>query len=377
MFLPYEPHQIGWGSKSSLFSWSDIPGNDNNRLLSFLKDELDINWADNAEIIKKDQDRTIHVQFEEKSIDIILDEKKEKAVVIFDNQRLYDFQAREKNGKLNIYRFETAYEKADDIDRMIRCWRMYGEEKKDYLFTWDEIPGKDTNLLIEFLIKTYDLDWIRKAIIEKINNEVIKVSLDNKSITLRLIKNKTIAKVRLSFGRTDELIVENENGKLRLYRKNVVGALEECCRQISILLDQLTHIGKRKDLTRLYRKKKNLELEVYALQGKWTHPLHWAYHQLTGSGSNLRRTLLSVTPLYIFIFPLFYFLGGWLKHGNSTLPINFSDAVIFSVANTVSVSISDYTVDGYIGYIIRTLNGLSAYFVLGYTIWLMTRSFEE
>jgi hypothetical protein len=38
-----------------------------------------------------------------------------------------------------------------------------------YLFSWDEIPGKDSGRLIEFIEQNFGIDWIKTANIEKID----------------------------------------------------------------------------------------------------------------------------------------------------------------------------------------------------------------
>lgn len=89
-----------------LFSWGGIPGNDSQRLIRFLSDDLNINWVDNAKIIKTDDNRTIRIFTEEKSVEIILDENMEKALLKTSDVQTYNLQVRKDNGKLNIYKDE-------------------------------------------------------------------------------------------------------------------------------------------------------------------------------------------------------------------------------------------------------------------------------
>ncbi|HWQ95825.1 MAG TPA: hypothetical protein VN368_00485, partial [Candidatus Methylomirabilis sp.] len=59
-----------------------------------------------------------------------------------------------------------------------------------YSFNWDNIPGKDSELLINFL-KYLQLDWVKKAKIEKIRNgRTIIVSTEKHYALLKLDKNE-------------------------------------------------------------------------------------------------------------------------------------------------------------------------------------------
>ncbi len=84
-----------------LFNWSNIPGNDNNRLLKFLKDDLEINWVNNAKIIKLN-DRVIRIFSGNNSIEIVLNNE-EKAIMKLDNGKTYDLQVEKVSGRFYIY----------------------------------------------------------------------------------------------------------------------------------------------------------------------------------------------------------------------------------------------------------------------------------
>ena len=84
-----------------LFSWV-IPGHEDERLLRFLRDDLDIGWAENAKISKTDNGKTIRIVKGENSAEIMLDEKKEEATLRI-NGTPHDLRVKKKNGKLNIY----------------------------------------------------------------------------------------------------------------------------------------------------------------------------------------------------------------------------------------------------------------------------------
>ncbi|GFO97104.1 hypothetical protein ig2599ANME_1304 [groundwater metagenome] len=89
-------------SRLYLFDWSNVPGSDNGKLLKFLKDDLEINWVKNAEIMKLDDDKVIRIFSGNNSIEMVL-ENEEKAVIKLSNGKIYDLQVKMDRGKSYIY----------------------------------------------------------------------------------------------------------------------------------------------------------------------------------------------------------------------------------------------------------------------------------
>lgn len=88
--------------KTFLFNWGNVPGDDSNRLLNFLKDDFEISWVENAKIVKSD-DTTIRIFTEDKSVEILLEKNKEKATLKIIDGRTYNLHVKEENELLNIY----------------------------------------------------------------------------------------------------------------------------------------------------------------------------------------------------------------------------------------------------------------------------------
>jgi alanyl-tRNA synthetase len=87
-----------------MFNWDNVPGNDSERLLSFLSDGYDIDWAENAQIRKSNDGKTLRIFKDENSVKIMMDEKKEKATLKISDARTHDdLKVKKENGKLNIY----------------------------------------------------------------------------------------------------------------------------------------------------------------------------------------------------------------------------------------------------------------------------------
>jgi len=86
-----------------MFSWEKVPGNESYRLINFLKAVFHINWVENAQIIKTDEDRTIRIFTEEKSVEIMLYENNDKAILKISDGQTDKLQVTEENGVHSIY----------------------------------------------------------------------------------------------------------------------------------------------------------------------------------------------------------------------------------------------------------------------------------
>lgn len=86
-----------------LFGWEEIPGNDSNRFIEFLRQSFGINWVRTAKIDKIEDGRTINVISENNSLLLRLNNKKTKAFLRIDDGRTDEFIVKMENGKLNIY----------------------------------------------------------------------------------------------------------------------------------------------------------------------------------------------------------------------------------------------------------------------------------
>jgi diguanylate cyclase (GGDEF)-like protein len=87
-----------------LFSWDCVPGDNDEKLKKFLRDDLDIRWTENAEIRKSDDGKTIRISKDEKQSEIILDAIKKKATLKISDGRTFYLNVKKKHGKLNIYK---------------------------------------------------------------------------------------------------------------------------------------------------------------------------------------------------------------------------------------------------------------------------------
>lgn len=94
-----------------MFSWDDIPGNDNDKLLYYIEQIYDVDLEETGKIEKVDNCNTIKISAEKKSLILKLNDEKNKVTLETDDGRTDEFIAKIKNGKLNVYENSTRIRK--------------------------------------------------------------------------------------------------------------------------------------------------------------------------------------------------------------------------------------------------------------------------
>lgn len=84
------------------FSWDDIPGDGSKRLLKYLINDHGISWAESAKIRKSDDGKTIHIFKNKKSVEIKINENKEKATLRIRYGITHDLKVEKKNDGIYI-----------------------------------------------------------------------------------------------------------------------------------------------------------------------------------------------------------------------------------------------------------------------------------
>ena len=92
-----------WDEGTYLFSWDEIPGNDNVRLIEFLKQNFGIDWAKTVKIEKIDNGKTIKVSTQKNYLSLKLNDEQTEVNLEIDDGRTDKFVAKIENSKLNIY----------------------------------------------------------------------------------------------------------------------------------------------------------------------------------------------------------------------------------------------------------------------------------
>jgi len=180
---------------------------------------------------------------------------------------------------------------------------MVGEQKmseiiEEYLFCWDEIPGKDSDKLIEFL-RDQDVKWVKKAKIEKVDNgNAIKIFNEKKSLLLKLNNERTEASLEMDDG-IWEFIVKEENGKLNIYEE--IGTVTE--EDLPKL--KRVHMGTEEELIKFIRENPDFN---YFWQERLKEKIEWekeGWNLLHSNVGKINPEILNT------IFDIF---GGWWGH---------------------------------------------------------------
>ena len=169
-----------------LFSWENVPGKDNGKLIEYLEQKYGVDWVRTAKIEKIDNNE-IKIATENNYLSLKLNDEKTNMYLIFDDDRTddgktFELNAMIENGKLNIY-----------------------------------TPENDTPKLIEFLSQKIESEWVKTAKIDKIDDRTIIVSTEKKSLSLTLNDEKTKVIIELFDGRTAEFKTSMVKGKLNIY----------------------------------------------------------------------------------------------------------------------------------------------------------------
>jgi hypothetical protein len=159
---------------------------------------------------------------------------------------------------------------------------------------------------------------------------------------------------------------------------SVAEALDNARQHLSILQNRLAQEGRRKEAACLYQQKQRIALSAAAHRKSPSYPFKWMYWKATASGSSILRTLIAVAVFYLVLFPLFFLAGGWIEHASDPASaVSLGEATLFSMGNVVSMPVLDYEPRGMGGAILQVMQGWSAYFVLGFSAWVLLRSFED
>jgi hypothetical protein len=88
------------------FNWNKIPGDDNGRLIEFLRENYNIGWVTTVKIEKSNDDKAIRIYSEKNSISLILTDDKTRVNLKIDDGRTDVFDAKMEGKELNIFHYE-------------------------------------------------------------------------------------------------------------------------------------------------------------------------------------------------------------------------------------------------------------------------------
>jgi len=98
-----------------MFRWDNVPGDESDELLSYLKDDFGIDWVEGADIHRSDDGKVINITGDDNSAEIRLDEEKGKAELVVKGDKTYELNVKKENGGLIIYNAKNV--RASDIKK--------------------------------------------------------------------------------------------------------------------------------------------------------------------------------------------------------------------------------------------------------------------
>jgi hypothetical protein len=215
--------------KNYLFCWDDVPESERERLRKVLKDKFDIGWAENAEICKSRDGKTICVFKDGDSAEIMLEEEKEKATLTTSDGKAYDLKVNRKNDKSYI-----VYEKKKVAYVLVKVKPKYSEEFCITMVACKELcnrASKSKNLAqideVYSVLGPFDfLMTLSGENEDKINKTIFKIRE-----TLGSYVNDTLTLTKFKIPMTKEELEKNFEkifGEKYLYHKNGGKIPDEC-----------------------------------------------------------------------------------------------------------------------------------------------------
>ncbi len=98
-----------------MFRWDNVPGDESEGLLSYLKDDFGIDWAEGADIYRSNDGKITNIIRDDNSAEIRLDEENGKAELVVMGDKTYDLNVKMENGGLIIYNAKNI--RASDIKK--------------------------------------------------------------------------------------------------------------------------------------------------------------------------------------------------------------------------------------------------------------------
>ena len=89
-----------------------------------------------------------------------------------------------------------------------------------FLFSWGNVPGNDSDRLLRYLMVNHGIGWAESAEIRKSDDgKTIRIFKDENSAEITLDEKEQKATFKISDGRTHDLIVKKEKGKLNIHSR--------------------------------------------------------------------------------------------------------------------------------------------------------------
>jgi len=112
------------------FSWENVPGNDNQKIIEYLTNKICIDWVKTAQIEKVNGDNTIKISTDKNFLAFKLNDIKTELTLFIDDGTTNKFTVKMENGMLNIYR-------EDREDRASEYKQWHRDMPNSKCYAWD------------------------------------------------------------------------------------------------------------------------------------------------------------------------------------------------------------------------------------------------
>ena len=136
---------------------------------------------------------------------------------------LFDIVAKFHDGK-EVQIFDIISKFFLDLDKGVRVLfvGLFDSLTEKYLFSWDNVPGTDSERLLKYLMTAHDLGGAKAAEIYKSDDDkTITIITDENSAEILIDGDKEKATLKISDGRVHDLKVKNEDDKLNIYTEKI------------------------------------------------------------------------------------------------------------------------------------------------------------
>ncbi len=160
---PYVRELISGEQAASLylFSWDEIPGNDNSRLIDYLKFNFNIDWVKTAKIEKTNDGDIIKVSNKENYLSLRLNDAKTKVILKINEDTTDEFTVKLEKGKLKICTYPTIERSVTKFIDAENEQKQRKEDKKYHITNKIKWPLEAEDLRIDALNYIHKTDGIK------------------------------------------------------------------------------------------------------------------------------------------------------------------------------------------------------------------------
>ncbi len=124
---------------------------------------------------------------------------------------------KQKDVKLKTVYINCKMKKAADTEYRLIASIAKEFRKEEYLFCWGE-AFENNKAFADLLKQKVNVDWIKTAKTEKIDDFTVSISSEKNILTLKMNNEKSRAVLKINDNKADEFVVRAEGGKLNIYK---------------------------------------------------------------------------------------------------------------------------------------------------------------